>query len=110
MKSQHSSTIAIQNEQAASRAPIDEDENMDDDDDDAMSNDNGTFTHFVAFEENTFNQFATLFLISRRYQYDDEFTFVKFVAGNNVIGTEFIGQFGNGHASATIDVIGDSAQ
>lgn len=43
MKSQHSSTIAMQDEQAASRARIDDDENMDDDDDDAMSNDNGTY-------------------------------------------------------------------
>lgn len=37
----------MQDEQAASRAPIDEDENMDDDDDDAMSNDNGTFELFT---------------------------------------------------------------
>lgn len=37
----------MQDEQAASRAPIDEDENMDDDDDDAMSNDNGTFESYT---------------------------------------------------------------
>lgn len=43
VESQHSSTIAMQDDPTTSRAPIDEDENMDDDDDDAMSNDNGTY-------------------------------------------------------------------